>query len=261
MNKSPQIRHRVPRVLFCVFLCVFFISRSENLFAETATDETQRITSLIDKVIEVYGGRDAIEGIHAIHAKGEIEAFVLHDRGTYELYFKRGRKLRVKTEYKRSWELRILNGDRGYRATESLPLEEVFGPRYLAMVYHYKHLDILHDLVKGTYQIRSAGRSSLNGTAVEVFHLNDKEGGVLDIYIDEHSSLIVKVTGYFSADNKSTYLSAEFSDFKSVGGSLFPFRITNYAGGMKIAQTVIDKYFINPEIADSMFEPAVIHSL
>ena len=260
MNRSPRIRHLAAKVLFCVLLCFFFISRSENLFAEAAMDETQRIASIINKVIEVYGGRAAIEGIHAIHAKGEIEAFMLNDRGTYELYFKRGRKLRVETKYSRSWELRILNGDKGYKASESLPVEEAFGPRYLAMVYHYKHLDILHDLVKGTYQIRSAGRSSLNGTAVEVFHLNDKEGGVLDIFVDERNSLIVKVTGYFSADNKSTYLSAEFSDFKSVGGSLFPFRITNYAGGMKIAQTVIDKYLINPEIADSMFEPAVIHS-
>jgi len=248
------------RIFFSILLCFFFISRSEGLFAKEASDEDRRIASTINKVIDAYGGREAIEGILALHAKGEIEAYMLNDRGTYEFYFKRGRKLRVETRYKHSWELRILNGDKGYRAADSLPLEEAFGPRYLAMVYQYKHLGILHDLVKGTYQIRSAGRSSLDGKAVEVFNLNDKEGGALDIYIDEHNSLIVKVTGYFSADNKSTYLSAEFSDFKSVGGSLFPFRITNYAGGMKIAQTVIDKYFVNPEIADTMFEPAVIHS-
>jgi hypothetical protein len=57
-------------------------------------------------------------------------------------------------------------------------------------------------------------------------------------------------------------LSVEFSDFRKAGGALFPFRIANFAGGMKIAQTIIDNYYINPVIPDSLFgPPPVIHSL
>lgn len=248
-------------LFYIVLLSLIFISSTEDPFAADTASEAQRITSVINKVIDAYGGKEAVEGINALHAKGRTEAFMLHSNGTYELYFKRGRKLRIETRYGRSWELRILNGDRGYRAAESLPLEEVFGPRYFAMVYHYKHLDILHDLIKGAYRIHSVGRASIDGNNAEVLQLSDKDGAAMDICVDEHSFLIVKVTGYFSSGNKSTYLSAEFSDYKKVGGSLFPFLITNYAGGIKIAQTVIDKYFINPEIADSIFEPALIQSL
>ncbi len=256
------MKRQIEYLFFCVLLCLFIITKPEgDLFAEETADEARRINSIINKVIAVYGGKEAIEGIHSLHAKGEIEAFMLHDRGTYELYFKRERKLLVETKYKRSSERRILNGDRGYRSTDALPLEEVFGPRYFAMVYHYKHLDILHDLIKGAYQIRSAGKTSVNGNNVEVFRLDDKGDTVMDICIDEQRSFIIKVTGYFSAENKKIDLSAEFSDFKKVGGSVFPFRITNYAGGLKIAQTVMDKYSINPEIADSFFEPPTIHAL
>ncbi|MGC2061550.1 MAG: hypothetical protein WA610_01135 [Thermodesulfovibrionales bacterium] len=229
--------------------------------AEEVKDEAGRITSVINKVIDVYGGKEVLEGIYSLHVKGETEAFMLHDQGTYELYFKRGRKLLVETRYARSTERRILIGNRGYRGTGTLPLEEVFGPRYFAMLYHYKHLDILHDLLMGTYQISSRGRSSVNGRNVEIFRLQDKEGTIMDICIDVQNFQLIKVTGYFSAENKKIDLSSEFSDFRKVGGSLFPFRVTNYAGGVKIAQTVIDKYYINPDIADSLFEPPIIHSL
>jgi len=42
---------------------------------------------------------------------------------------------------------------------------------------------------------------------------------------------------------------------------VLPFRITNYAQGLKIGQTVIYKYVLNPDIANSFFEPSIIQSL
>jgi hypothetical protein len=264
MNKMIRTGGGRVQASLCFLLCSLFISfiaGTQGIFAEEASDEAGRIASLVDKVIDTYGGREAVEGMHSLHLRGKIEAFMLHDRGTYELWFRRGRKLRVETKYQHAWEVRILNGERGYRSSDTLPFEEVFGPRYFAMVYQYKHLDILHDLLRGTYQIRPAGRSSLNGNDVEVLKLKDSEGTVMDIAVETRTFHIVKVTGYFSAENKKTELSAEFSDFRKVGGLLFPFKVTNYAAGMKIAQTVIDDYSVNPEIADTLFGPQSIHSL
>jgi hypothetical protein len=80
--------------------------------AEGPSNEDQRITSIMNKVIDAYGGKDIIEGIHCVHAKGIIEAFMLRDHGTYEFYFKRGGKLRVETKYEHSSEVRILNNER-----------------------------------------------------------------------------------------------------------------------------------------------------
>jgi len=246
--------------IFYILVCVFFVIRPEVLFAEEITDEAQHISSVLNKVIDAYGGKEVVEGIHSFHAKGAILAFMRHDHGTYELYFKRERKLRIETKYESSSEIRILNGDKGYRSADGLPPEEVFGPRYFSMLYQYKHLDILRDLLRGLYQISFAGKSSVNDSDVEVFRLTDSEGTIMDVFIDVHNFIIVKVTGYFIADAKKMDLSVEFSDFKKVGGSLFPFSITNYASGMKTAQTVIDKYFINPQIADSFFGPSNIQS-
>ncbi len=248
-------------ICLIILLGLFISIRPEGLFADDATNESKRVASIIENVIRAYGGKETIENIKCFHIKGKIQAFMLNDYGTYELYFKRGKKLRVETRYDRSWEIRILNGDKGYRASEALPLEEVSGARYFAMVYQFKHLDMLHDLAIGTYQIRSMGRSLVNGGNVEVFHLNDQDGSILDIYVDEQNFLILKVAGYFKEREKQIELSAEFSDFRKVGGSVFPFRITNYARGLKIAQTVVDEYLLNPDIADFLFEPSIIRSL
>ena len=248
------------RSLFYISLFMVLIAVPVSLHAEGPSDEDIRIASIIEKVIDAYGGRDAIEGIQSINAKGKIEAFMLHDQGTYEYFFKRGRKLRVETKYGNSSEVRLLNGDKGYRGTDKLSLEEVSGPRYLSIVYQYKHLNILHDLVTGAYKMRSYG-SSVAGDHIEVLKLVDKEGAVMDVFIDTHTAYILKVTAYFSAGNKQTDLSSEFSDFKKVGNSVFPFRITTYAGGMKVAQTVIEKYSLNPDIADSFFAPTFFKSL
>jgi len=252
------MKYQTTSYCFAILNCLFLILGAARLFAGEIADEAQSPTAIMEKVFDAYGGKETIEGIHTLHVKGEIEAFMLHDHGTYELYFKRGRKLWVETKYGRSSELRILNGARGYRSTDTLPFEEVSGPRYLAMVYHYKHLDILYDLIHGAYQVHPAGQSSIDGNSVKVFNLEDADGTRMDIYVDEHRYLIVKVTGYFSAGHKSIDLSAEFADFREVGTSMFPFRITNYAGGMKIAEIVFDKYFINQDIADSIFKPAII---
>ncbi len=255
------MRHLPIRIFLVFFIYIFFITGPEGVCSAEAPDEAQRIGAVINKVIAAYGGKAVIEGIHSLHVKGEIEALMLHDSGTYELYFKRERKLRVETKYERSSEFRILVGDKAYRGTDSLPMEEVDGPRYFSIVYQYKHLDILHGLIEGAYQIQSAGKSMVNDTAVEVLELHDKEGTVMDLYISDRNAVIIKVTGFFSAGNKKAYLSSEFADFKKVGGSLFPFRITNYAQGLEIARTVISSYSLNPDLSDSLFSPRVIQSL
>jgi hypothetical protein len=50
-------------------------------------------------------------------------------------------------------------------------------------------------------------------------------------------------------------LSTEFSDFRSVGGILFPFRIVNNIGGQLISDITITAYLLNEPIADSFFKP------
>jgi len=248
----------IGHIICNTLVCILSIMIPEGIISGQMSDEGQKITSIINKVVEASGGKETIESMRSLYAKGEIEAFMLHDQGTYEFYFKQGRKLRVETRYKHSSELRILNGDKGYRSNDGLPFEEVHGPRYFAMVYQYKHLDILRGLANGIYNVSLEGVSSVNGDDVDILKLNDKEGTLMDIYVGKSNPLILKVTGYFSEGSKKMNLSSEFSDFRKVRGLVLPFKTTNYAEGLKIGQTVINQYVMNPDIADFLFEPAIM---
>ncbi len=237
-------------VVFLVLACCYRISSAESA---VSSDD---VKSLVSKIVTAYGGKDVLEKLKSVHASGNIEAFMRQDHGTYEVFLKRPRRLRVETKYQNSSETRILNGDAGYREADGLPFSQVKGDSLLAMVYQYKHTDLPYGLLKNAYSIKIKGGEDLNGKQVEVLHLTGSEGPPMDIYVDVRTFLIVKVTGYFEMPGgQSTALSAEFSDFRKVDGAVFPFRITNFAGGFKIAETVMKSYKINPPMPDSLFKP------
>lgn len=241
-----------------IVLLVFFCAavRVHTAFAADAHGPSGDVKALIAKTIAAYGGEKAVVGTTAVHAAGDITAIMRHDQGSYELYFKRPRKLRVETRYQRSFEIRILNNGIGYRGTDETPLVQVEDQRFLAMVYQYKHFDILYGLVKGLYSVSRTGPEELDGNRVEVLHLADQEGPPMDVFVDAKTFFIVKVTGLFVvAEGRATTLSSAFSDFRKVGNTMFPFRIANYAGGMKIAETVMKAYTIDAGIPDALFSP------
>jgi hypothetical protein len=237
-----------------VFL--YMVVHVQTTFAADTHGWPEDVNSLIAKTVAAYGGEKAIEGATGIRAVGDINAIMRRDRGSYEFSFKRPRKLRVDTKYQHSFEIRLLNGNSGYRGTAEASLAPVKDQRFLAMVYQYKHIDILYGIIHDLYTISRKGKEDLDGKSVEVLHLTDQEGPPMDVYIGTTSFYIVKVTGYIVVgDGRSTTLSSEFSDFRKVGDTVFPFKVTNYAGGQKIAETVMKTYTIDPAIPDSIFAP------
>jgi hypothetical protein len=245
------------KCMYHMLIVFFYIFVQAQMAAASDThDRPEDIKILISKIIVAYGGEKVVENLTGIDAVGDINALMRQDRGSYELSFKRSRKLRVDTKYQRSFETRILNGNSGYRGTDEVPLAQVKDHRYLAMVYQYKHFDILYGLLKGYYSITWKGKEDYKGSTVAVIHLIDQEGPPMDMYVDAKTYYIVKVTGYFIVgDGRATTLSSELSDFKKVADTVFPFKIINYVGGQKIAETNMKSYIINPAIPDTVFAP------
>jgi hypothetical protein len=94
------------------------------------------------------------------------------------------------------------------------------------------------------------------GKSAYVLGLTGGDGPEMKIYADTESFLIAKVSGLFPmGTGRSMTLSLEFSDFRKVLGILLPYRINNYAGNQEIAEIVAEKYEINREIADAVFQP------
>jgi hypothetical protein len=209
---------------------------------------------LRDKMFDAYGGRERLAQIRSIAAEGKITALVRGDNGVYRRALRRDGKLFVDVQYTKSRETRILNGTRALRSFDG-KTEETSGPGYLAMVYQYNELSMPFALLDDTFVVKDLGREPMAGEAIRLYRCTDRAGNSIDIFVDEVSYRIVKTRGSFSVGDKSTTLSAVFSDFRFFQGVLMPFKIINYAGDTQISETIIDDYLFNAPLSDVLFAP------
>lgn len=207
------------------------------------------------ELLAAYGGAERIGRVKSVRAQGRIDAPVLNDDGSYNRWFTRDRKLKVEVNYRRSSEIRILDGVKGYRGVNGMKPLSVSGAPWLAMVYQYKYLDMPYSLADPSYRIVYEGMEVGEGRKLDILKIEDDEGPEMRIFIDRKSRRIVKATGYFVAAGRKTDLTAEFSDFRTVDGVLMPFRIVNFGGGMKISEILLDTCVVNPVIDDAVFRP------
>ena len=213
-----------------------------------------QVGDLRDKMFDAYGGRERLSQIHSIAAEGKITALIRGDQGVYRRAWRRDGKLFVDIQYTLSRETRILNGTRALRGIDG-KIEEVSGPGYLAMVYQYNELSMPFALLDGSFDVRDVGRESLAGAYARVLRCTDRAGNSIDVFVDEVTYRIVKTLGSFSVGDKSTTLSAVFSDFRFFEGVLVPFKIINYAEDTRISETIIDDYLFNARMNDALFDP------
>ena len=210
--------------------------------------------SVTEKILEAYGGRERLSKVNSVAAEGHITALMRGDEGVYRRTFRRDGRLFVDIRYARSNEKRILNGNKGFRSTEG-QYEEVYGSRYLAMVYQYNELNMPYGFLDNSFTVKELQRETLNNSDSLVILCTDRSGNEMKVFVNVESHLIVKTLATFDMGSMTTSLGAEFSDFRSVDGILFPFRIVNYAGGRKISETLINQYVVNPPTDDSLFTP------
>lgn len=212
-----------------------------------------QVGDLRDKMFDAYGGRERLSEVHSIAAEGKITVLIGGDQGVYRRALRRDGKLFVDIQYPRSREMRILNGTRALRGVDG-KMEEVSGPGYRAMVYQYNELSMPFALLDGSFDVKDMGRESLAGAYARVLRCTDRAGNSIDVFVDEKTYRIVKTLGSFSVGDKSTTLSAVFSDFRFSEGVLMPFKIINYAGDTRISETIIDDYLFNARLSDALFD-------
>jgi hypothetical protein len=222
-----------------------------------ALEQDKESLTLVGNIVRAYGGAEAIERIAAVNAEGEIKTLMRNESGSYKRWFKRSRQLRVETAYSHSAETRLLAVEQVWRSGVGNALKLVSGPSHLAVVYQYKQLDLPYGLLKGGYNLRYAGKESLNGMETEVMEVWDDEGPPMRVNVDAASHYIVGVSGRLSQGGHSMALAVEFSDFKPVEGMPMPFQLRNHAGGQPVSETVIRRYTVNPPDDPSLFEVPV----
>jgi hypothetical protein len=253
------MRNRTKGGVVLVFLCAVFVflgaCEVKRKGVPSPPVRDREADALVEKVVRAHGGREALENLRAVYARGRITAFMRRDEGTYERYLVRPGKLQVDIRYRRMSERRVLTGARGFRGVDDGPLVEVEGPRYFSMLYQYLSLDMPYVLMTGKHRVSHEGFETGDGRRTDVLGVEVEGGLPVRVYVDAGTGHVVKTTGYFAVGGKTASLSAEFSDFRTLGGVALPYRVVNYASGLKIGETLLEEYRVNPPLPEGFREP------
>ncbi|MDA2917443.1 hypothetical protein MYX64_11505, partial [Nitrospinae bacterium AH_259_B05_G02_I21] len=78
---------------------------------------TKALNRLVDAVLEAHGSRKALRAVRTLKVSGRLRAVVQGDQGTSTILFQRPDKLYSDITYKRSREVRIVDGTEGWVKT------------------------------------------------------------------------------------------------------------------------------------------------
>jgi outer membrane lipoprotein-sorting protein len=213
------------------------------------------IGDIVASMLKAYGGAESVKKVISVTAKGRIVEYLDGKAGNYVRYFERPGKLRIEVMPEQGGEIGILNGDRDWQwGSEGFTL--VSPIELQSMIYQYSYLDLPMGLAKGDYQVKYGGKQLHNGHETYLLLIETKNAPQLRVLVDTQTSLISRVAARFAMGMMgANELATDYSDFHPVGGVLFPHKLTNYAGDMKLSEIMLNEITINREIPLKLFTP------
>jgi hypothetical protein len=218
-----------------------------------AADDLPKAETILDRFVEVTGGRGAYEKTHSEIATGSMEIVGMGIQGKVSLYSAEPNqslteieitgigKILEGTDGKVAWSLSAMQGPRLKEGEEkSMTLREA---RFNGHV-HWR------DLYK---QAETAALESVDGQECYKVVLTPAEGNPVTRYFDKQSGLLVKSVMTVKSPMGDIAVESAESDYRKEGGLLMAHKILQKAASQQIAFTVESVKF-NAEIPKEKFE-------
>ncbi|HSB21023.1 MAG TPA: hypothetical protein VLD85_13520 [Anaeromyxobacteraceae bacterium] len=214
-----------------------------------AAGPPESVSSLVDRVVQAYGGRRALAGFGARVEEGETTS-LLHpgQRGRVRRVVTPGGSLRVEIRFPDGEEeVRVLHRGRGTRNG----VDVTGSPPHAAMVLQAVRLDLPLLLQRGRRRIVDRGMQEREGRPLRVLELPLAGGLVVEADVDPSSGRILRSAGSMEQGPR---FATGYSDFRKVKGILVPFREENWAQETRTGDTVLQKVEILAEPPPGSFE-------
>ncbi len=226
-----------------------------------AADELPSAESILNKYVEVTGGRPAYEKIHttmstdtfelpAAGMKGEIKIYNEEPDKSYSVVDLAGiGKIEEGCDGTTAWQLSALQGARIKTGPER------------AMALRASSMKTRLDWRQNFKSIETVGSDTVDGKPVYVLLLTPKEGKPEKEYYDKTSGLLLKVAMTMVTPMGEIPTESTFSDYRSESGLTIPHHLGQSAVGQQFAIN-IDTFSINKDVPKDRFElPAQIKAL
>ena len=218
--------------------------------------------SPVDKVIAsnlaARGGREKIQALRSIRESGRVTA----SDGRVALVMreiKRPRLLRLEFTYQGTVSVFANDGQTGWQIA---PLQGQFEPQEVPpeidSAGSADQGDLEGPLVgwkeKG-HVVELVGRETLPGGEAFKLKVTLKGGSIRYDYIDVATRLVVRTDTTRMVRGHAVWLESSFSDFRTVGGLVFPHVIeTHIKDRPRTLRIDVEKIELNPEIDDARFK-------
>ena len=226
-----------------------------------AADELPAGESLLDRYIEVTGGKAAYEKRKSEVVTGRLEFAALGIKGKMTRYAAEPDKYYSSTEIDQigkvemgvsggvAWENSALLGPRVKSGEEKA---QSLREARMNASYHWRDLYT---------KAETTGLEDVDGKPCYKVVVTPKEGKPETLYFEKDSGLLKKTTVIAASQMGDVQAEIIASEYKDFGGILVPAKATQKAAGQEFS-IIIDNVAVNPEIPAERFElPAAIKAL
>jgi hypothetical protein len=198
-----------------------------------ASASAQSLDDVVSNVVKEYGGKAAWAKVTSLREMGTVVPVMRKGDGKLTRTWSGPGKLSVEIVYPTETEVRIVDGDHGTRNGK-----DVTGPSLDAMKLQAARLELPMLLATKRATLKDLGTKD----GIRAIEIPLSETLTLTLNIDPKTSHILRSTGKASG----LEFVVDYSDFRRVGGLLFPFAEAGMAMGMPTANTKFDAIVINP---------------
>jgi hypothetical protein len=238
-------------VLFVLFIMALVFAQFAN---------AQSVDEIINQYIIARGGKEKLNSIHSVYFEGTRK--MMENEVPVKVTKVDGKLNRVDFEVGGNPGYIIVTPDKGwtYIPMRSDKLDVIPEARLKTM---QDQLDIPGPLVnyaaKG-YQAVLKGKDTVNGKEAYKIQLTNPAGKDVTYYIDTKTNLLIQTRQMGesgrNAGGDAKEIITNFSDYKEVGGVLFPQTIVTEGGGMGGGSMSFDKIEVNIPVDESLYKPS-----
>lgn len=230
-----------------LFLTFFFIC---GVSRAASTED------LLNKLVQSYGGEKNLKKLDSWSAVWQIESSAKGETGADTRSISLPGKLRVELKYANSSELRIINGDKGYKGFSGSPLLPASGPPLEAMKLQRMRMYTPLTLLKKKKNLTVSEEGGFKViTLKEGGRGTNAKHGSGRYFVNPETMRIERFIGRMEMNGQAMEFKTEYSDFKTVDGVALHHKEVKYAGSVNTAVMALKEAKLGVKFDPSVFGP------
>ena len=221
----------------------------------------QTVDDIIASNIRSKGGIEKIKATQTVRMSGSVVARDMNAgrdlTGTMTMVAKRPNLMRRDADIGGQRIVNAYDGTTLWLAIGNNPPQQLPSTQNAYSAQDAEFDSVFVDYKQKGHKIDLVGKETLDGVPVYHLRVTKKGGPPQDYYLDAETGLEKKISVTArTPDGSQSVNVTEFSDYRSVDGSMVPFVLKQRQNGTLIATTTIDKVEFNVPIDDAFFKMA-----